>query len=92
MYSVTRSHSGLKVLDLASGSGDPGIQIAAELPHSHVTITDASPPQIDLAIERSKGIANTECKVRGALGRSHREMKSCVLPSFEKSPRRAYQP
>src|SRR5258708_2539560 len=52
---------GMRVLDLASGVGDPALSIAAEVaPSGRVTATDLGPGMISLAEElaRKKGITN----------------------------------
>jgi SAM-dependent methyltransferase len=60
---------GLRVLDLASGVGDPALAIAAEVgPSGRVTATDLGPGMISLAEElaRKKGIANIEFREANA--------------------------
>jgi len=60
---------GLRVLDLASGVGDPALSIAAEVaPSGLVTATDLGPGMISLAEElaRKKGIANIEFREANA--------------------------
>jgi SAM-dependent methyltransferase len=60
---------GLRVLDLASGVGDPALSIAAEIgPSGRVTATDLGPGMISLAEElaRKKGIANIEFREANA--------------------------
>jgi SAM-dependent methyltransferase len=62
-------HPGLRVLDLASGVGDPALSIAAEVaPSGRVTATDLGPGMISLAEElaRKKGIANIEFREANA--------------------------
>src|SRR5258708_14809836 len=54
---------GMRVLDLASGVGDPALSIAAEVaPSGRVTATDLGPGMISLAQElaRKKGITHIE--------------------------------
>src|SRR5713101_6862222 len=54
---------GLRVLDLASGVGDPALSIAAEVgPSGRVTATDLGPGMMSLAEElaRKKGLTNIE--------------------------------
>src|SRR5260370_12070536 len=54
---------GMRVLDLASGVGDPALSIAAEVaPSGRVTATDLGPGMMSLAEElaRKKGISNIE--------------------------------
>jgi SAM-dependent methyltransferase len=60
---------GMRVLDLASGVGDPALSIAAEIaPSGRVTATDLGPGMISLAEElaRKKGIANIEFREANA--------------------------
>jgi SAM-dependent methyltransferase len=60
---------GLRVLDLASGVGDPALSIAAQVgPSGRVTATDLGPGMISLAEElaRKKGIANIEFREANA--------------------------
>jgi SAM-dependent methyltransferase len=60
---------GLRVLDLASGVGDPALSIAAKIaPSGRVTATDLGPGMISLAEElaRKKGIANIEFREASA--------------------------
>jgi SAM-dependent methyltransferase len=60
---------GLRVLDLASGVGDPALSIAAEVaPSGRVTATDLGPGMISLAEElaRKKGIVNIEFREANA--------------------------
>ena len=49
----------LKVLDLASGPGDPAIAIAQALPQAQVTATDLAPKMCELAAQRAKKLALT---------------------------------
>jgi SAM-dependent methyltransferase len=60
---------GLRVLDLASGVGDPALSIAAQVaPSGRVTATDLGPGMISLAEElaRKQGIANIEFREANA--------------------------
>jgi SAM-dependent methyltransferase len=60
---------GLRVLDLASGVGDPALSIAAVIaPSGRVTATDLGPGMISLAEElaRKQGIANIEFREANA--------------------------
>src|SRR5207244_11295116 len=60
---------GMRVLDLASGVGDPALSIAAEVaPSGRVTATDLGPGMISLAEElaRKKGLANIEFREANA--------------------------
>jgi SAM-dependent methyltransferase len=57
---------GMKVLDLASGVGDPALAIAEAVgPSGHVTATDLGPRMIGYAEElaRAKGLRNIEFRV-----------------------------
>jgi SAM-dependent methyltransferase len=60
---------GMRVLDLASGVGDPALSIAAEVaPSGRVTATDLGPGMISLAEElaRKKGLSNIEFREASA--------------------------
>jgi len=60
---------GMRVLDLASGVGDPALSIAAAVgPSGHVTASDMGPGMILLAEElaRKKGLANIEFREANA--------------------------
>src|SRR6267154_1011766 len=60
---------GMRVLDLASGVGDPALSIASELaPDGRVTATDLGPGMISLAEElaRKKGLTNIEFREASA--------------------------
>jgi SAM-dependent methyltransferase len=60
---------GLRVLDLASGVGDPALSIAAEVaPSGRVTATDFGPGMISLAEElaRKRGVTNIEFREASA--------------------------
>jgi len=60
---------GLRVLDLASGVGDPALSIAAEVaPSGRVTATDLGPGMMSLAEElaRKKGLTNIEFREANA--------------------------
>jgi SAM-dependent methyltransferase len=61
--------AGMRVLDLASGVGDPALSIAAEVaPSGRVTATDLGPGMISLAegLARKKSITNIEFREAGA--------------------------
>jgi SAM-dependent methyltransferase len=61
--------AGMRVLDLASGVGDPALSIAVEVaPSGRVTATDLGPGMISLAEElaRKKGITNIEFREASA--------------------------
>jgi len=60
---------GMRVLDLASGVGDPALSIASEVaPSGRVTATDLGPGMISLAEElaRKKGLSNIEFREASA--------------------------
>jgi SAM-dependent methyltransferase len=60
---------GMRVLDLASGVGDPALSLATEVgPSGRVTATDLGPGMFSLAeeIARKKGIANIEFREANA--------------------------
>src|SRR5258707_11671038 len=60
---------GMRVLDLASGVGDPALSIASEVAHDgRVTATDLGPGMISLAEElaRKKGLTNIEFREASA--------------------------
>ena len=60
---------GMRVLDLASGVGDPALSIAGEIaPNGNVTATDLGPGMISLAEElaRKKGLSNIEFREASA--------------------------
>lgn len=60
---------GMRVLDLASGVGDPALSLAAAVgPSGHVTATDFGPGMISLAEElaRTRGLANVEFRQANA--------------------------
>jgi ubiquinone/menaquinone biosynthesis C-methylase UbiE len=55
----------MRVLDLASGNGEPGLPIAHAVgPAGHVLLTDQSPEQLDYAREKAQaqGLANVEIR------------------------------
>ena len=57
---------GMRVLDLASGVGDPSLSIAEAVgPSGHVTATDLGPGMIGLAEElaRKRGLSNIDFRV-----------------------------
>jgi SAM-dependent methyltransferase len=60
---------GMRVLDLASGVGDPALSIASEVaPNGRVTATDLGPGMISLAEElaRKRGLTNIEFREASA--------------------------
>lgn len=56
------------VLDVASGSGEPGLTIAAQVPRGRVVLSDLSPQMLDVAVRRAaaRRIANIETTVCSA--------------------------
>jgi ubiquinone/menaquinone biosynthesis C-methylase UbiE len=55
-------------LDIASGTGEPGLTIAKLAPQGHVVLTDLAPEMLDIATRRAhaQGITNFETKVCSA--------------------------
>jgi SAM-dependent methyltransferase len=55
-------------LDIASGTGEPGLSIARRAPRGHVVLTDLVPEMLDIATRRAsaEGIANVEARVCSA--------------------------
>jgi SAM-dependent methyltransferase len=55
-------------LDIASGTGEPGLSIARMSPNGHVVLTDLAPEMLDVAARRAEvqGIANIETQVSSA--------------------------
>lgn len=63
---AARLRPGMRVLDLASGVGDPALSVAEAVgPTGHVTATDLGPGMIGLAEElaRARGLRNIEFRV-----------------------------
>ncbi|MBZ5695036.1 MAG: class I SAM-dependent methyltransferase [Acidobacteriia bacterium] len=63
---AARLRSGMHVLDLASGVGDPALSVAEAVgPSGHVTATDLGPGMIGLAEElaRARGLRNIDFRV-----------------------------
>ncbi len=56
------------VLDIASGTGEPGLTIARRVPNGRVVLTDLSAEMLDVATRRAaaQGITNVETKVTSA--------------------------
>ncbi len=66
---AARLRTGMSVLDLASGVGDPALSIAEAVgPSGHVVATDLGPGMIGLAEElaRARGLHNIEFRVANA--------------------------
>ncbi len=57
-------------LDIASGTGEPGLSIARLSPKGRVVLTDLAPEMLDIAARRAKaqGLTNIETKVCSADG------------------------
>jgi SAM-dependent methyltransferase len=55
-------------LDIASGTGEPGLTIAEQVPEGRVVLTDLVPEMLDIAARRAEaqGITNVETKVCSA--------------------------
>src|SRR6476661_5665187 len=55
-------------LDIASGTGEPGLSIAALAPHGRVVLTDLSAEMLDVAARRAatQGVTNVETEVCSA--------------------------
>ncbi|TDO68562.1 ubiE/COQ5 methyltransferase-like protein [Kribbella sp. VKM Ac-2571] len=55
-------------LDIASGTGEPGLTIARLVPKGRVVLTDLAPEMLDIAVRRAKahGVTNIETKVCSA--------------------------
>lgn len=66
IVSLARPHPGMRVLDVASGTGAPSLQIArAVAPTGRVTATDLSPEPLKIAAERARerGLTNVNFEV-----------------------------
>jgi ubiquinone/menaquinone biosynthesis C-methylase UbiE len=55
-------------LDIASGTGEPGLTVAELAPNGHVVLTDLAPEMLDIAARRAKaqGLSNIETRVCSA--------------------------
>jgi SAM-dependent methyltransferase len=55
-------------LDIASGTGEPGLTIARLVPHGRVVLTDLAPEMLEVATRRAtaQGITNVETRVCSA--------------------------
>src|SRR5579864_52404 len=63
LLAAAQLRPGMRVLDLASGVGDPALSLAAAVgPTGHVVATDLGPGMISLAedLARTKGLKNIE--------------------------------
>ncbi|WVT77477.1 methyltransferase domain-containing protein (plasmid) [Sinorhizobium chiapasense] len=56
---------GDQVLDVAAGTGEPGLTVAALIPNGRVTVTDLSERMLQVASEnaRNRGLTNFETKI-----------------------------
>src|SRR4051812_35267474 len=59
---------GQQHLDIASGTGEPGLSIAALAPNGHVVLTDLAPEMLAIASRRAQslGLENIETRVCSA--------------------------
>jgi SAM-dependent methyltransferase len=59
---------GQRHLDIASGTGEPGLTVAKLVPQGHVTLTDLSAEMLEVATRRAsaQGITNVETRVCSA--------------------------
>jgi SAM-dependent methyltransferase len=59
---------GHQILDIASGTGEPGLSIAKRFPRSHVVLSDLVAEMLDIAARRAEAqrIANIETRVCSA--------------------------
>src|SRR4051812_47330202 len=55
-------------LDIASGTGEPGLSIARLVPKGRVVLTDLAPPMLEVAARRAaaQGVENVETTVCSA--------------------------
>jgi ubiquinone/menaquinone biosynthesis C-methylase UbiE len=66
IVALAQPHPGMRVLDVASGTGAPSLQLArAVAPTGHVTATDLSPEPLKIASERARqrGLTNINFEV-----------------------------
>ncbi len=69
LVEVAQIESGMDVLDLASGEGDPALTLAALVgEHGAITATDITPEPLEIAVARARedGISNIQFKVADA--------------------------
>jgi ubiquinone/menaquinone biosynthesis C-methylase UbiE len=59
---------GGRYLDIASGTGEPGLSLARVAPNAHVVLTDLAPEMLEVAERRAaaQGITNVETRVCSA--------------------------
>lgn len=55
-------------LDVASGTGEPGLEVARRAPFGRVALTDISPEMLDIAVRRARAesLSNVEARVCSA--------------------------
>jgi SAM-dependent methyltransferase len=60
--------AGQQHLDIAAGTGEPGLTVAKRSPAGHVVLTDLSPEMLEIAARRAatQGITNVETRVCSA--------------------------
>jgi ubiquinone/menaquinone biosynthesis C-methylase UbiE len=58
-----------RIIDIASGAGEPGITLAKKFPSGSILITDIAPGMISEAKRQcaDAGVHNTRCGLLGAL-------------------------
>lgn len=56
-----------KILDIASGPGEPAMLIATRLPGAEVLSTDISPKMYEKAVHRAKSLPNVKCELADAI-------------------------
>ena len=68
MVSALGMRGGARHLDVASGTGEPGLTIARMAPDARVVLTDLAPEMLEIAAQRarSEGLGNVETRVCGA--------------------------
>ena len=68
MVSALGIRGGARHLDVASGTGEPGLTIARMAPDARVVLTDLAPEMLEIAAQRarSEGLGNVETRVCGA--------------------------
>ncbi len=59
---VMPQRSGLKILDIGTGAGFPGVPLAALLPDAHVTLLDSTAKKVRFADETAHSCGITNCR------------------------------